>query len=158
MDFGIFNVRINVPACDCVQGCTDTLKVSALEADSLLLEKLKCSTGSTKLCPAQQNPGWPHTFLGSKSDPVSCPLHPLGPKCGTINGVDCIPLHIFHAGVWHCLLCGNDLHCFLKFLVLTLSSDDNPDHHLTWPENRNLLSMGRAGIMLWKIVQITPKL
>ena len=31
---GILNVRTDVDACDCAQGCTDTIRVSALEMDS----------------------------------------------------------------------------------------------------------------------------
>ena len=34
MDYGIFNVRIDVNACDCAQRCTDTVRESALKVDS----------------------------------------------------------------------------------------------------------------------------
>ena len=33
MDYGIFNVRTNVNACDCTRGCTDTVKESALKVE-----------------------------------------------------------------------------------------------------------------------------
>ena len=33
-ELGIFNVRADVDACDRTQGCTDTVRESALEADS----------------------------------------------------------------------------------------------------------------------------
>ena len=33
MDYGIFNVRTDVNACDCTRGCTDTVRDSALKAD-----------------------------------------------------------------------------------------------------------------------------
>ena len=33
MDYGIFNVRTDVNACDCAQGCTDTVRESALKVD-----------------------------------------------------------------------------------------------------------------------------
>ena len=34
MDYGIFNVRTIVNACDCIRGCTDTVRESALKVDS----------------------------------------------------------------------------------------------------------------------------
>ena len=34
MDYRIFNARTDVNACDCAGGCTDTVKESALKADS----------------------------------------------------------------------------------------------------------------------------
>ena len=34
MDYGIFNVRTDVNARDCAQGCTDTVRESALKVDS----------------------------------------------------------------------------------------------------------------------------
>ena len=34
MDCWIFNVRTNVNACDCTQGCTDIARESALKVDS----------------------------------------------------------------------------------------------------------------------------
>ena len=34
MDYGIFNVRTDVNACDCIRGCTDTVRESALKVDS----------------------------------------------------------------------------------------------------------------------------
>ena len=45
MDYGIFNVRTDVNACDCAWGCTDTLRESALKADSG--RKIPCHTGKT---------------------------------------------------------------------------------------------------------------
>ena len=34
MDYGIFNVHADVNECDCTQGCTDTVRESALKVDS----------------------------------------------------------------------------------------------------------------------------
>ena len=34
MDYGIFNVRTDVNACDCTRGCRGTVKESALKVDS----------------------------------------------------------------------------------------------------------------------------
>ena len=34
MDYGIFNVRTDVTACDCTRGCTDTVRESALKVVS----------------------------------------------------------------------------------------------------------------------------
>ena len=34
MDYGIFNVRTDVNACDCARGCTDAVRESALKVDS----------------------------------------------------------------------------------------------------------------------------
>ena len=35
MDYGIFNMRTDVNACDCARGCTDTVRESALKVDSV---------------------------------------------------------------------------------------------------------------------------
>ena len=42
LDYGIFNVRTDVNACDCVRGCTDTVRESALKVDSG--RKIYCCT------------------------------------------------------------------------------------------------------------------
>ena len=34
MDYGIFNVRTNLNACDCTLGCTDTVRESTLKVDT----------------------------------------------------------------------------------------------------------------------------
>ena len=34
MDYGVFNERTDVDACDCARECTDTLRESALKVDS----------------------------------------------------------------------------------------------------------------------------
>ena len=34
MDYGIFNVHADVNECDCTQGCTDTVRESALKVES----------------------------------------------------------------------------------------------------------------------------
>ena len=47
MDYGIFNVRTDVNACDCTLGCTDTLRDSALKVDSW--RKIPCRTGESNL-------------------------------------------------------------------------------------------------------------
>ena len=47
MDYGIFNVRTDVNACDCAGGCTDTVRESALKADSG--RKIPCRTGESNL-------------------------------------------------------------------------------------------------------------
>ena len=47
MDCGIFNVRTNVNACDCTQGCTDIARESALKVDSG--RKIPCRTGGSNL-------------------------------------------------------------------------------------------------------------
>ena len=44
MDYGIFNVRTDVNACDCAKGCMDTVRESALKVDSGI--KIPCSTGN----------------------------------------------------------------------------------------------------------------
>ena len=48
MDYGIFNVRTDVNACDCARGCTDTVRESALKADSEG-EKIPCRTVESNL-------------------------------------------------------------------------------------------------------------
>ena len=47
MDYGIFNVRTDVNACDCTQGCTDTVRGSALKVD--FGRKNPCRTGESNL-------------------------------------------------------------------------------------------------------------
>ena len=47
MDFGIFNVRTDVHACNCTRGCKNTVRESALEVDSG--RKLPCRTGESDL-------------------------------------------------------------------------------------------------------------
>ena len=47
MDYGIFNVRPAVNACDCTWGCTDTVRESALKFDSG--RKIPCCTGESNL-------------------------------------------------------------------------------------------------------------
>ena len=47
MDYGIFNVRTDVNACDCTRGCTDTVRDSALKVDSR--KKIPCRTGESNL-------------------------------------------------------------------------------------------------------------
>ena len=48
MDYGIFNVRTNLNACNCTRGCTDTVEKSALKVDSG--RKVPCCTGESNLC------------------------------------------------------------------------------------------------------------
>ena len=50
MDYGIFNVRTDVNARDCIRGCTDTVRESALKVDSG--RKVPCRTG--ELNPSQR--------------------------------------------------------------------------------------------------------
>ena len=47
MDSGLFNVRTDVNACDCAQGCTDTVRESALKVDAG--RKIPCRTGESNL-------------------------------------------------------------------------------------------------------------
>ena len=47
LDYRIFNVRTNVDACDCTRGGTDTVRESALKADSG--RKIPCRTGESNL-------------------------------------------------------------------------------------------------------------
>ena len=47
MDYGIFNVRIDVNACDCTRGCTDTVRESLLKVASG--RKLPCRTEESNL-------------------------------------------------------------------------------------------------------------
>ena len=53
MDNRIFNVRTDVSACDCTQGCTDTVRESALTADC---ERKLCRTGEMNLCQRRASP------------------------------------------------------------------------------------------------------
>ena len=53
MDYGIFNVRTNVNACDCARGCTDTVRESGLKVHSR--RKIHCRTGEWN--PRQQRAG-----------------------------------------------------------------------------------------------------
>ena len=46
-DYTIFNVRADVNACDCTQGCTDTVRESALKVDSG--RKIPCHTRESNL-------------------------------------------------------------------------------------------------------------
>ena len=43
----MFNVRTDVNACDCIRGCTDTVRESALKVDSE--RKIPCGTGDSNL-------------------------------------------------------------------------------------------------------------
>ena len=45
MNYGIFNVRTDVNACDCTRGCTDTVRESALKVDTKT--KIPCRTGES---------------------------------------------------------------------------------------------------------------
>ena len=54
MDYGIFSVRTYVNACDCTRGCTDTVRESALKADSG--GKIPCRTGESNLRQRQAGP------------------------------------------------------------------------------------------------------
>ena len=47
MDYGIFNVRTDVNACDCTLECTDTVRESSLKLDSG--RKIPCRTGESNL-------------------------------------------------------------------------------------------------------------
>ena len=47
MDYGIFNVRTDINACDCTRGCSDTVKESPMKVDSG--RKLPCRTGESNL-------------------------------------------------------------------------------------------------------------
>ena len=47
MDYGIFNVRTDVNACDCTRGCKDTIEESALKVD--FGTKIPCRTGESDL-------------------------------------------------------------------------------------------------------------
>ena len=47
MDYGIFNVRTDVNACDCALWCAETVRESALKADSG--GKIPCCTGDSNL-------------------------------------------------------------------------------------------------------------
>ena len=47
MDYGIFNVRTDVNACDCARGCTDTVREPVLKVDSR--RKITCRTGESNL-------------------------------------------------------------------------------------------------------------
>ena len=44
MDYGIFNVRTDVNACDCTRECTDTVRESALKVDPG--RKILCRSGN----------------------------------------------------------------------------------------------------------------
>ena len=47
MDYRVFNVLTDVNACDCVRGCTDTVKESAVKVDSG--RKIPFRTGESNL-------------------------------------------------------------------------------------------------------------
>ena len=53
MDYMIFNVHMNVNACDCTYGCMDTIRESALKVDCG--RKIPCCTRESNLC--QQHAG-----------------------------------------------------------------------------------------------------
>ena len=59
MDYGIFNMCTDVNACDCAQGCTDTIRESALKVDSG--RKIPCRTLELNLC-QQRAELHPHPF------------------------------------------------------------------------------------------------
>ena len=48
MDYRIFNVRTDVNACNCTQGCTDKVRESALKVDCG--RKIPCSSGESNPC------------------------------------------------------------------------------------------------------------
>ena len=54
MDFRIFNVRTYLNAYDCTRGCTDTVRESALKADSG--RKIFCRTGESNLSQRRAGP------------------------------------------------------------------------------------------------------
>ena len=54
MDYGIFNVRTNINACDCTRGCTDTVRETALRVDSG--RKIPCCTRESNLCQQRAGP------------------------------------------------------------------------------------------------------
>ena len=54
MDYGIFNVRIDVDACDCTRGCMGTVKESTLKVDSG--RKIPCRTGESNLRQQRADP------------------------------------------------------------------------------------------------------
>ena len=47
MEYGIFNLRTDINACDCTRGCTDTVGESALKVDSG--RKIPCHNGESNL-------------------------------------------------------------------------------------------------------------
>ena len=47
MDYRIFHLHTDVNACDCIQGCTDTVRESALKVDSR--KKIPCRIGESNL-------------------------------------------------------------------------------------------------------------
>ena len=70
VDYGIFNVRTDVNACDCTRGCTDTVRLreSALKVDSG--RKIPCRTGESNLRLRRAGPM-----------PYPTELHPHPTKC-----------------------------------------------------------------------------
>ena len=54
MDNRIFNVQTDVNARNCTQGCTDTVRESALKADSG--RKIPCRTRESNLCQQHADP------------------------------------------------------------------------------------------------------
>ena len=55
MDYGLFNMRTDINAFDCTQGCTDTIRESALKVDSR--RKTPCCTGESNNWQWQQHAG-----------------------------------------------------------------------------------------------------
>ena len=47
MNYGIFNMRTDVNACNCTRGCSETVRESALNVDSL--RKIPCHTKESNL-------------------------------------------------------------------------------------------------------------
>ena len=54
MDYRMLNVLINVNACDCARGCTDTARESALKVDSR--RKIACRTSESNLRQQRADP------------------------------------------------------------------------------------------------------
>ena len=77
MDYGIFNVRTDVHACDCTWGCTDTVRESALKVDSG--RKIPCRTEESPLRrrragPMLYQPSYIPTLMGFSVVPRSLPF------------------------------------------------------------------------------------
>ena len=116
MDYDVFNVRIDVNACDRTRGCTDTVRESALRVDSG--RKIPCRTGESNLRQRRAGPALYRLSYISATSPSLEQLYEILPfmQCSTMKELkpsQSLPsslswslgaLIIFHVGLILCCL------------------------------------------------------
>ena len=108
MDYGIFDLRTDVNACDCTRGCTDTVRESALKVDSG--RKIPCRTGESNLRQWRAGPTlYPLSYIHAPVDHIS-PSFTMGVHH------DSVPFyHIATNVLVHAFLCQLDTNFLTLF-------------------------------------------